>query len=267
MADIDGGGPYDDLPALSLDAGGPADQVRVVEIDGGAPLNDPATTGVNATLPISDLRRFVEPSTPSAPITLIDQAIKQAAIDFCMETRCWRYVAIHPVLTQDGAIFIPDHAMIHEIEDAIWLDGNIPLLPTQYTDADPSMLAEDGAGVPRYITQISPNTLAVMPYAVGNVRISLFLKPTSERRFVSGGAEAITDQFGVLPRFLVLSHSTELMHGALAILYNTKSLIDVYDPKMAEYHRALFQRLKDAKHRQSVSGQQRAPVRSRTQWC
>lgn len=127
---------------------------------------------------------------PSAPEPVAIRLMREVAQQFTRRTKFWRendQIAIAGGSTPDAVTNIPD-AEIVEIESARWIgdDGGEAQLepktiawldrcvPNWSYDRDPS------GGVPRYISQIIPDTVIVVPNAAGVVDVRLVLMPSND---------------------------------------------------------------------------------------
>ena len=101
---------------------------------------------------------------------------------------------------------------------------------------------------PKYVTQTEPNTIRLVPFQAGDVKLSLFLKPAQD-----------ADE---LPDFLADQHRETIAWGALGriLLIPNQSFTN---PEMGAAFGQAFQQKLDGKSTMGVTGQQRAPVRTR----
>lgn len=202
---------------------------------------------------MTDLDAFltkVLPYAPGCPEPTAFEHIRNAASDFCETTRLWRFSDTFEVGDSPNVMCTPQNAVIHEIERADfngmqlrpqsidWLDEHVPRWRS-----DEDMLT---ATQPDWYTQVWPDTIRVVPYCTGRLKVWLRLKPAPD-----------ADQ---LPDFLYREYGTVIGWGALAnILMLPNQTFS--DPNRAVYFQTRFdQALGRAAIRQS-SGQQRAPVR------
>lgn len=203
---------------------------------------------------------LILPNCPECPDFVAEAQARFAAIEFCERSRAWRHLTTVPVIEgeAEGVIVAPDTAAIHEIEFAEF-DGK-PLTPVQFSTFD--RLAE---GRPRYVTQASPNTVMVSPFAAGSLEISLFLKPLASSQFGTVAGNPLADRFNVVPDFLVSVHGTAIAYGALSrILAIPREAWT--DGAEALRYGALFENKLNGAFRANMRGQQRAPIRTKTAW-
>ena len=179
-------------------------------------------------------------------------AIRQAAIEFCERTRVWRFEDEFNVTEDDAeGLFAPGGSVILDI-DGVWFDGKKlkPKTPKQLDDTMPAWRsgAEKPTGDPSYVTQTAPNTITLVPFRAGSVKLSLFLKPAQD-------AEE-------LPDFLADQYRETIAWGALAriLLIPNQSFTN---PEMGAAFGQVFQQKMDGKSTIGITGQQRAPVRTR----
>lgn len=216
------------------------------------------------TRPLDVFLPLVMPYVMGAPEIIVERHIRMAIIEFCERTRCWRQILDLPVTHQGRCIIPMPYATVHEFEFAEWTDGSsgaAPLCPTQFSDVDGSIEIDTG-GPPQWITQTEPGTLMLFPpVSTGKVRVSAFLKPRSEERF-SLKDGAAKDAFNVAPRFIFDQFSDIIASGAISrILRLPKQSFT--DPKMSAFYLARFEAGMDRNFSANVTGQQRAPRRTR----
>lgn len=179
-------------------------------------------------------------------------AIRQAAIEFCERTRAWRFEDEFAVAADDyEGLLAPANSVIHEIED-VWFNG---VKLKRKTPEQLDVIARDwrsGAvkpeGAPAYVTQLEQNTITLVPFGTGSVKLSLFLKPSQD-----------ADE---LPDFLADQHRETIAWGALArvLLIPNQSFTN---PEMGAAFGQAFQGKLDGKSTLGITGQQRASVRTK----
>lgn len=179
-------------------------------------------------------------------------AIRQAAIEFCERTRFWRYEDDFNIAADDcEGLLAPQDAVIHEV-DGVWFEGRKlrPVTPDKLDDLLPGWRsgAVPTTGAPAYVTQLLPNTVSLVPFGSGRVKLSLILKP-------SQNAEQ-------LPDFLANQQRETIAWGALAriLLIPNQSFTN---PEMGAAFGQSFQQRLDGKSTLGSTGQQRAPVRTK----
>lgn len=209
---------------------------------------------------IADFLPLVLQHAPSAPIPLAAEHLRQAAIDFCVQTRCWRYRASVAFTANPVTIPVPLNAVVHEIEraefDGIALE---PALPGDFTDAELSAVADDN-NTPTWMTQEVPDTLIVLPPKAGTLTLNLFLKPPAGVVFGQDSTRSL------LPQFMFDHHAAFLAYGALASLLTLPDEA-IMDAGRASHFAALFQARIDAMRSDFRRGQQRRmPRQTRSPW-
>lgn len=205
---------------------------------------------------------YILPHAPLVPAITAEFNLRLAAIEFCERTRCWRE-RFNQALTENGSIIVcPDYATVHAIERANW-NTETPLTPCQFADLPPAYQS-DPAGVPELITQIEPNMVVLYPFEPGNLDLILYLKPRSGRDFTRGG-EPMEDYFNKVPDFLLTQHAESVAAGALARVLMMPDR-EWTDPGMASVYLDKFNQACDDNFSGNLTGQQRAPRRSRAQF-
>lgn len=138
-------------------------------------------------------RRFSEivtrlaPSVPGAPSVIVEQYVRDAAIEACERTLAWRYEQAPIRLTRGGHDYAyepPNHSEVHAILTAT-VNGNkiTPVSLDQMHDIYPKWPYSDNneEAEPRYITTIDVDHFAVAPIPDGktnyDVRMIVALKP------------------------------------------------------------------------------------------
>lgn len=176
--------------------------------------------------------------------------IRDAARRFCDQVRSWRDTDVFTVSTpaSEGLCSIADAAIV-AIERARfdgydlvpqtirWLDENID---------DWRSLEESSRAL--YITQLTPNTVTIVPKMTGALTAHLILKPSREAL--------------QLPEYLLTDHGTVIGQGAAArvlALPNT----EYANPQLSLKLDADFERSISSLSRKASKGQQGARLRSR----
>lgn len=220
---------------------------------------------------IAEFLPYVMPHAPGAPSIVAEQQIRLAAIEFCERTKCWRKISTAQITTENQvAIVAPDYAAIHQIEFASFTPNGYPkypLEPTQYSDmSDAHRGMIDQPGPPKYVTQVTPNTVTIYPLLEGELDLSLFLKPRIGSDFQVGtNDDPIVDAFNVVPDFMLTQWGEAISCGALSKLL-MQPQTRWYDPDRANYYFQKFERACDNHFAYAMKGQQRAPVRTRPRY-
>lgn len=199
---------------------------------------------------LTDFLSKVLPYAPGCPEPVALEHIRNAAIEFCEETRLWRFDDSFDTGDDPNIVCVPQGATIHEIERCDfngrkleprgldWLDEHMP-----DWRSDERMTE----GAPLYFTQVCPDTIRVAPHAQGRVKVWLRLKPSED-----------ADQ---LPDFLAAQHKSVIGWGALAnILLLPGQPFSSLDA--AALFRVRFDRALGRTSKRQVTGQQRAPIRT-----
>lgn len=218
------------------------------------------------TRPLRDMLPLVLPHAPGCPYIEIIKNLRLAAIEWCERTRCWRSITTVTISEQGQAVVAPDYATIHEIETARM--GGQELTPTQFSHVDQQARSatEDSGAVPQYITQVSPNEITLVPFAAGDLELTLFLKPRSGDEFGSNGQGGwLQDDQNVIPAHIFVQDAEALAWGALSRLLSQPRK-DWTDPNMGLLYRKKFDDRADGKFNSQIVGQQRARPRARPQW-
>ncbi|MBP0484672.1 hypothetical protein [Sagittula salina] len=188
------------------------------------------------TIPLSDFERLVQPHTPEAPVTLVGQVLRLAAIEFSERTKAWRQLVTIQLTRQGRFIVSPPYASIIEFEHATF-DDSVALTPTQYTDFDISEFGE--IGVPRYITQVGPDEVSVVPFQEGKLTLSCFLRPRNESEYELDAAGIPRDIFDTVPAFYLTQYGEIIASGALHRLFIMPRQ-PWTDGALAQYHLVRF---------------------------
>ncbi|KEP68812.1 hypothetical protein DL1_08475 [Thioclava dalianensis] len=213
------------------------------------------------TISLAEFIPLVRPQCTQASTPLILQSLRLAAIDFCERTRCWRYVTQVDLTEQGGEVACPEYATIYQFEVAT-CNGEIDLVPVQYSSFDAKDLAQTDSP-PRYITQVSPDTITVIPFQPCKLDLSLFLTPRNDNTMSIGIASMTPEHKGdVVPDFLFIKHGSAIAHGALERLFSMPNQ-PFTQLKLAGYHAGKFERACDTNFSGNIRGQQRARPRTR----
>lgn len=227
---------------------------------------------------LADFAPHVAPFVASCPTITVELHLRAAMAEFCGKTRCWRQIATVADVAPLSriAVPVPPGAVIASIENA-WYDG-CDLEARAYSDFTPAEIA--ATGHPWAITQIRPSEVALVPRAEtpATLRLSLFLKPSvapSGRSSIPAGVYDPEVYDGVytesnapvpgtlaVPDFILEQHGYAIGHGAAARIMLIPGQTWT-DPQGAAIHRAVFQQAMDETFAISITGQQRAPVRTR----
>lgn len=203
---------------------------------------------------IEDFLTKVLPFAPGCPEPTAIEHIRNAAIEFCEETRLWRFEDTFDVGNDPNVVCVPHGAVIQDIERCDfegrklepvgigWLDEHYP----RWRSDEFNMGAE-----PRYFTQMFPDTVRVVPSKQGRVKVWLRLKPAED-------AEQVPD-------FIATQHRNMIGWGALASILMLPNQT-FSDPNRAAYFQARFDQSLGRKSKLKATGQQRAPIRTKAQF-
>lgn len=211
------------------------------------------TINVSAFLPL------VQPHVPHASYPAMMQSLREAAIEFCEMTRCWRHMITTVMEAQAETVIAPDFAAIHEFE-LVTFDSDLTLTPIQYSDLDLADFSEEG--VPRYVTQTGPNRVSILPFKQGTLDISVFLKPRHGTSYGLSADQVPQNAYDEVPEFLLTLHGEVIAHGALKRLLMLPGQ-SFTDPQKAQYYQVEFQRRAEGVFNHNVRGQHRARPRIR----
>jgi hypothetical protein len=217
-----------------------------------------------ATTPLSKLLPLVIPYAPGCSEFYAEQQLRLASSEFCERTRMWREITTLSITGQDEPLSTHAYANIHEIESAEWEDGT-PLEPVRFAALMADDLDETVTGQPAYITQGSANTVSVVPFATGDVRLTLILKPQSGPEFGVDGATTKQAIQNVIPEFMFQQYGDHIASGALARVLMTPKT-EFYDPNRAGLYAQKFESACTSNFNEHIRGQQRAQVRARSSW-
>lgn len=192
---------------------------------------------------LEDLLPKVLPSAPGCSEPLIIEHLREAAIKLCERTRCWRDMdTIETTGEEDEILCVPGFANLFELEWARFNDQELEARPF-----DVDMLFHD-EGMPKYITQASPNSVSISPPAKGRLSLSMFLSPAQH-----------ADQ---IPAFIVERFGRALGDGALSTLLMLPDQTFT-NPQLGALFGNSFKAVLDRNFAFNVRGQQRGRKRTR----
>jgi hypothetical protein len=198
----------------------------------------------------SILPRVME-KAPACPEPTAIRAIRDKAIEFCRRTRIWRFSDTITVSAADcEAIGAPVDSTIFEISDARFDTTQLKPVTVDWLDHNKSGWREDEEASPRYITQIAPGTVRVVPAEAGALKLQLILEPSDSAR--------------TLPAILVDRYAADLATGALGNILLIPG--DFANPELAEDSRNDWKRMLDHYGVIVPKGQQKAPLRTRSSY-
>lgn len=214
--------------------------------------------------PLSLFLPYVLPHAMKVPEPVAEFNLRLAAIEFCERTRCWRHAVSVAVSSNNQTLVAPAFTTIHQFEEATH-DGRL-LIPTQYTSLPPEVLSgELATGLPTWISQTEPGQVTIHPYLEGTLRLTVFLKPRHGTQFGADATNPLRDALNIVPAFMLSQHAEALACGALARILAIPGK-PWSDPQRAMYHKAEFDKACDGSFSSNMTGQQRAPLRTKGQY-
>lgn len=204
---------------------------------------------------------FVLPFAPGVPLPFARKAVRLAASEFCEKTRCWREIVTVAVDERNETIVVPAHAAVHRIEEATF-EGGVILKPIQFTDTTLMQRAENAQ--PKYIAQTNPNTVALIPFALGTLTLSVFLKPTPATNMQIGANGEAEDAYDLIPEFMFNQYAQAIADGALARILITPGQ-PFTSPQEGLRRGLLFREACDSNFAGNITMQNEPPSRTRLQ--
>lgn len=185
----------------------------------------------------------VTPYATAVPEPIAIQHLRDAAIVLCERTRCWRDQDIIVTTGSDIEVMaVPPYAALYEIE---WARFDGQLLDAVAPTAD---LRQGEEGIPRYFTQITPNTITLEPHGIGELSMSSYLKPSMTA--------------DVIPDFLYSEFGRHIADGALSTLLLIPNQ-PYTNPQLASYYIERFEAALNKYFAYNLRGQQRAAKRTK----
>lgn len=210
---------------------------------------------------LRSLLSVIQPYVPQVSEFQLTHFLRLSAIEFCERTCAWRHLVRDlPHVSGEVLTIIMPYAALHKVEFAEF-DG-CPLTPVAFTDITEG--GYESGTTPKYITQVAPQSLAVVPDGSGAVTVSMFLKPIhGHSREVIGGE--VIDDFDQVPEYLVNQWGEVIVEGALGRLFAIPNRPWSNQP-LGQLYRDKFDRRAINLTSSALRGQQRAVVRTKTQW-
>lgn len=217
------------------------------------------TVNLSAFLPL------VKAYAPAVPNPVAEQNLRLAARDFCRVTRCWRDV-LTVAITANPFQIAPALTSVVAIQEAMFSDaaGKTPLTAASFGD-DVSLVNLDETGRPCDLFQIAEDEFRVYPFAPGTVTASVYLAPQAGPRFGQNGTSTLQADQGNLPDFLFTDHADAIAAGALERILILPGQ-PYTDPSLAGHFAGVFKKAKDDMFGHTITGKQRAPIRTKTRW-
>lgn len=205
---------------------------------------------------------LITPLVPGVPQPVIEFCLRQAAIQICEQTRCWRDFVEVDVTDSTVTLPVSQIAEVHEVEAMFW--NGTKLTPVEFMDSAASR-AEPRAGRPATFTQVGDGQFIIDPFLAGQIRAVVFLKPKQGQIIGFDPMNAFSDGYNSIPRAMIQAHAMTLAHGAVSLLCDMPES-GAYDPDRAVRFGQQFQAGIDKAKVRAFSGQQRAPLRTKSQW-
>lgn len=201
-------------------------------------------------VPIDDMLSEVLRYAPNVADPEALRCLREAAREFCRRTMLWRE---HDTLTlttpADEVLITQSDAAIVRIESARFNDHKLEPVTVAFLDTNEPdwQSAENDASTPRYVTQMLPNSVAVVPKATGTLKVTLILQPS--RR-----AETV-------PAFLMTEYGDDIGKGAAARVMLMPNAT-VGNPQYGARLESEWKARLDALAPRGARGQQGARIRS-----
>lgn len=213
--------------------------------------------------PITDFHPLIRTHAPSVPIPLLNQFIIRALSLFCEKTKCWREVLNYKVNGDDDCIPLPDGTTLVAIE-RLTIGTSRTLSAIHYRDIAPSSLhLEPQDGAARCFTQQQHDQLTLVPAEKAEVEITVFIKPKVITPTATSAFGPKSKKLKEIPSFILAEYAEEITSGVLGFALMTPNT-EYYDPKMAIYHKGIFQQAIDKNKHKHHMGDQRARTRNRS---
>ncbi len=190
---------------------------------------------------------------PGAAEPAAYDAIREAVIEFCDRTRLWR-----DKITETTAAFGPitltpaAGAAIADI-DLVRVEGRqLERVSSQYLDDRYGAWRDTTfTGTPSFVTQLAEDEITIVPWAACDVDVYVRYRPTNTTE--------------TIPDFIADGYASTIQAGALARLLMIPGQ-PFTNPDLAMAFAQRFQADLDQFAARPISGQQRAPVRTKAQF-
>lgn len=198
---------------------------------------------------LPDVKTFAR----ACPDPLARRFIREAARELCQRGRVWKERDEFDVTASncEGVCSFED-ASIDTIEWAMLDETELePKTPAWLDDWQADWATTDEVGTARFITQLTPNSVAIVPKAAGRLQVRYALIPSRT---------AMT-----MPDFLLEQYGTEIAKGAagrILVLPNT----EYTNPQLGSAYVSEFKALLDSLSIKAAKGQQNAPLRTKGQY-
>jgi hypothetical protein len=191
------------------------------------------------------------PYAPGCPEPTAFSNIIKAAQTFSERTRLWRdrdQFSVTP--TSCNVVCAPSGAELFEIESARFNGCRLEPISLSDLDAKHPTWRQMSAGEARWITQVEPGSVLLVPTCTGTLDLSTILRPTND-------AEQLPDLFS--------QYTQVIANGALAEILMLPAQ-SFSDPQSAQFYAMRFDNRISELSNRTIQGQQRAPVRSRAKF-
>tara|TARA_R110002012_G_scaffold315261_1_gene528891 strand:+ start:6196 stop:6813 length:618 start_codon:yes stop_codon:yes gene_type:complete len=186
---------------------------------------------------------------PNANDLVAQRFIRQAARELCQRCKLWKETDTIVITTPElqGVLTIED-ADIVMIEAAKLDDTALEPKTTAWLDAEHPWWTIDTtpSGPARYVTQLQPNTVTVVPAVEGTLKARMVLRPSRKA--------------ATLPSFLLERYSEEIGRGAAGRMLMEP---DSENPQLGLVHAGWFDQRLNTLAIEAIKGQQGAPLRTR----
>lgn len=213
-----------------------------------------------STVQLGAFLPMVLPHAAGVPEPVATFNLRLAAIEFCERSRAWRHIVTRPLTRNDSVLQTPHFAAIHEIEYA--LHDKVPLAPIQFSEIEHGTIDNAAGAPPKFITQVTPNTVSVYPFKEGSLEVSMFLKPRFGNQYGDNPENPLEDAFDEVPQFLLTQHGEPIAFGALARIFAIPNQ-PFSNPQLAGLYAQRFSMATDSKFSANLRGQHRAAIRSK----
>lgn len=218
-------------------------------------------------LPVSQLSALlplITPMLPGVPNPVIEFQLRQAAIVACERLKCWRETVTMVMTANNADIAAPSYAQVHDIEKATW--EGFDLTPAIFNDEDTeAMRGAAIEGRPSVFTQAVPDTITLIPYMNGTLRLSVILKPRQGQSFGADPNNPFSDAYNVVPTFMLNQYGGLLRKGAVARVCELPDA-GAFDLNRAAFYEGQFQDDLSKLQSRTMRGQQKAPLRTASRW-
>jgi hypothetical protein len=200
---------------------------------------------------LEDFLPRILPYAPGCPEPTAFANIIKAAQSFCERTRLWRGSSVLAVTPDSlNLVTVPAGAELFEIESARFNDCDLEPISLHDLDARHPTWRQMSAGDARWITQVEPGSVLLVPPCTGTLELSTLLRPSDE-------AEQLPDLFN--------QYTQAIADGALGDILMLPAQ-SYTNPQSAQFYAMRFDNRLDSLLNRTIQGQQRAPIRSRAQF-